>query len=178
MDALPNATSGSMIEFEIKHTAEGLTRAYTEWWEGRYRRAYRISFWVAVAALTGMLFMSSAPWPLVVVATLGAGCAALLAAIRDTAIRLALQYLDILGPEPFRYGLSDTGLRETTAAGTCELRFSVFESVVRQRDALILVRKPSEAQNIIILPLSQIPAEIPDILDSRIRSSSGSRSPS
>jgi hypothetical protein len=167
-----------MVEFEVRHTPEELKRAYTEWWEARYRGAYRISFWIAVAAFAGMLLMRSAPWPLVVVAVLAASYAALLTTQRDTALRLALQYLDILGPEPFRYRVSAAGMREITAAGECELRWSAFESVVRQSNAVLLVRKPSEAQNVIILPLSQIPSEIPNLLEGHIRSSSRPDPPS
>jgi hypothetical protein len=162
-----------MIEFEIRHRADTLRRVYTEWWRRRYARAYWISFFIAVAAFLFMLLLRRAAWPLVALATLASAYAGFLTVLLDTAIGLALKRLEILGEAPLRFRLDEAGIRESSRIGESQVKWSGFDSVVRQRDALILVRKPRESQTFVVFPLDQVPPEAQAFIEDRLRGGNG-----
>lgn len=159
-----------MIEFQVRHTAEGLRRIYTEWWRQRFGVAYGIAFVLAVAAFTALLTLRAAPWWLVSGTTLAVTYAAFLTTVRDTAIRLGLKHLEILGDGGLRYELDETGMKEISANGRHEIHWRVFDSVKRLPSALLVFRKPEESQTFVVLPLSQIPADAEAFIRARLGS--------
>lgn len=146
------------MEFEVQHTDEGLRAAYGEWWRTRFGLASRVAFVTLFGLLTVMLFLRSTHWALVVPATVVACYAGLLESIREQSKALALQQLGVVGRR-LRYRVSEDSLTEESSIGVFEMRWAVFCRVVRQREHLLLFRKPEAAQAFIALPLSQIPPE-------------------
>jgi hypothetical protein len=144
------------FEFDIVHTEDGLRAVYREWWRARYGVAYWTAFGFAVFFFTAMFLLRSAHWPLVTGVAVSAAYAAFLQLLREQTIALVLKHAAILGLR-FRYQADADSLRETSNVTTSEFRWSVLAKIVRQKDHLLLVRKPEEAQMFIALPLSQIP---------------------
>ena len=157
------------MEFEVEHTDEGLRAAYLEWWQVRFGRASRISFVTLVGLVTVMLLFRSTHWVLVAAATAVACYAALLASIRDQSVELALQNVGVIGRK-FRYRASEDSLTEESSVGVFQMRWAVFARVVRQREHLVLLRKPEAAHTFVALPLSQVPPEFEALARARIGS--------
>lgn len=166
----PNGGSRA-IEFEIRHTGAGLRRIYTGWWRRRFGRAYGVSFAAAVVLFMAMLMLRSAWWPLLAAATLCAAYAAFVTSIRDEAIRLVLEQLELAGPGPLHYRLDAISLREQSSFGESELRWFVFDSLVAIDGALILMRKPAAGQSFVVFPIDQIPPEATRFIEDRLRTS-------
>ena len=158
-----------MIEFEVRHTAEGLTRTYKEWWSQRFGRAYSVAFGLAVVAFTAMLTMKRATWWLVAITTSLVMYAAYLTVVRDNAIKLALKGLELLGDGPLSYRLDDTAIREESVQGSFTIRWRAFGSMTRQNSALLIFRKPADAQSFFVLPLDQIPPDAEAFIRARLQ---------
>ena len=92
-----------MIEFEISHTPESLSRIYAAWWKRRFGRMRLITMCIAVIAFTVMFSLRAMPWPAVIIATLAIAYAVFLELIRETATRHALAYLTLMGDKPLRF---------------------------------------------------------------------------
>ncbi|MEO8362412.1 MAG: hypothetical protein ABI672_20460 [Vicinamibacteria bacterium] len=158
-----------MIEFEVRHTADGLRRAYAQWWRDRFARSYWIAFGLSVAALVWMMTLRSAPWPLVVVATASILYTAYVRTLRDAVIGRVLKQNEGLSEDGLKYTLTPEAIRERSSMGDVELRWSTFDALHIQPDAALLLRKPREANAFIVFPKNQFPAEARLFIEERLR---------
>ncbi|MBP6703997.1 MAG: hypothetical protein KA385_10845 [Vicinamibacteria bacterium] len=169
----PETTSVSepVIEFEVRHREADLVRTYEEWWRRNHRPAYFLGFNVAVGSFLGMLLIGHAWWPLVVAATASSLYAGYLTHFRDVLLRHVREAAARVGDSPFHYRMDDNTFSEKSPLGAAQLPWTTFTTVVRQKESLLVMRWPKDANQFVVLPLAQISPEIQAAIETRIASS-------
>lgn len=148
-----------MIEFSITHSEESVRQAYRSYWQHHYGTPYRVSMVLAVIALVFVFGLQEVHWSLYAVLVVLVLFAAMLIAMRDTAVKMALQQYRLLKRPDLHYRLSDVGLWEKSGIGACELHWNVFEHCLETRGFLYIVRKPQDAGQFLAFPAEQVPEE-------------------
>jgi hypothetical protein len=154
------------MEIEVRHNLERLIALYDALWAERFRAVMVIAGSLAGASLV-WLALGGRMLPagvfgasLVVVAVSWLG--------RATMRRQVTAQLALFGPQPLRYRIGDETLSEASSLGDCSLRWRAFDRPRELQGFFVLPRHPTDAGNVIALPLDSLSADARRLIEDRI----------
>jgi hypothetical protein len=154
------------MEIEVRHSVERLTALYDALWAERFR---------TVIVIAGVLAGASLVWltlggRLLPAGVFGASLVVVVAAwlVRTTMRRQVAAQWALFGAQPMRYGIGDEALSEASSLGNCSLRWRAFDRPRELQGFLVLPRHPTDAGNVIALPLDSLSVEARRLIEDRI----------
>lgn len=161
------------MEFEVSHDVKRVTALYDALWAERFGNVMRVAGVLAGGAMTWLLLGGGA---LAGVAFGAAVMVVVLAQVmRETVRRQVAAWLAEFGPTPLRYRIEDDSLHETSSQGECMLRWQAFAAARELQGFLVLPRRPSDAGQLIALPLATLPAAARLAIEDRIAAAAAGR---